>query len=223
LSEDLLREHAAEALFQIGEPAVKPLIAALRKPEGPNTPVTEAVPQVDEGEKVAGDVGGTSTDGGQAPNVPGIAVSHDGETDSPSPSAPEMAEDTTWKIRKAAAWTLGMLRDRRAVEPLLTTLNDIGSVRVSVIEALGRLEAPEAAEPLVRLMKTDPALRKLTAGSLVLVGEEAIPVVKELLRAPDPDLQAYARYILEGIGRRIQEADEEEEGGPPMDMVLNEM
>jgi hypothetical protein len=92
-----------------------------------------------------------------------------------------------------------------------------------VIEALGRLEAPEAAKPLVHLMKTDPALRKLTAGSLVLIGEEAIPLVKDLLRATDPDLQAYARYILEGIGQRIQEADEEEEGGPPMDMVLNEM
>jgi HEAT repeat protein len=222
LSEDLLREHAAEALFQIGDQAVEPLIVALRKPEAPNTPVTEAATQVDEGEKVAGDVGETPTDERQAPDVPTIAASPDGETDSPQPSTPEMAEDPTWKIRKVAAWTLGMLRDRRAVEPLLAALNDIGQVRASVIEALGRLEAPEAAEPLVRLMKTDPALRKLTAGSLVLIGEEAMPVVKELLRAPDPDLQAYARYILEGIGQRLQEADEEE-GGPPMDMVLNEM
>ncbi len=224
LSEDLLREHAAEALFQIGDPAVEPLIAALRKPEAPTTHVTQAVPQVDEGEKAAGEVARTPTDEGQALAAPEIAASRDGETDSPQPSTSEIAEDLTWKIRKVVAWTLGMLRDRRAVEPLLAALSDIGSVRASVIEALGRLEAPEAAEPLVRLMKTDPALRKLTAGSLVLIGEEAVPVVKELLRAPDPDLQAYARYILEGIGQRLQKADEdEEEGGPPMDMVLNEM
>jgi len=223
LSEDLLREHAAEALFQIGDPAVEPLIAALRKPEAPNTPVTQAVPQVDEGEKAAGEVGEMPTGEKQTPAVPEIAASRDGEPDSPQPSALEMAEDPSWKIRKAAVWILGMLRDRRAVEPLLAALNDIGPVRASVIEALGRLEAPEAAEPLVRLMKTDPAVRKLTAGSLVLIGEEAMPVVKELLRAPDPDLQAYARYILEGIGRRLQEGEEEEEGGPPMDVVLNEM
>ncbi len=133
----------------------------------------------------------------------------------------ESAADNSWKVRKEAAWTLGMIRDKRAVEPLITALkNDVHQVRMSAIEALGRLEAEAGVVPLIGVVKRDERLRKLAAESLILIGDPAYQAVVALQEEElNPNVRAVARWILEGIGRRACEEAEQEAAGPPKDLI----
>jgi hypothetical protein len=57
-------------------------------------------------------------------------------------------------IRRYAAWTLGRLRDPRAVEPLIDALQDKDrEVRLTAAWSLGKLKDFRAVEPLINLLK----------------------------------------------------------------------
>ncbi|TKB80831.1 MAG: HEAT repeat domain-containing protein [Nitrospira sp.] len=243
-ADDELRGDASEALFQIGVPAVEPLIAALAKPDADAERPSESSPAELESQPAvkSGEAGAVVVEAPPSKSLESvIPVSFNPEPSSDAPEreresgreaqATEMTEpageleesasDNSWMRRKEAAWTLGMIRDKRAVEPLIAALKrDLHQVRMSAIEALGRMEAEAAVAALIDVVKTDGRLRKLAAESLILIGDPAYHPVFALKESElDPDLRAVAMWILEGIGRLACEADEQEAAGPSKDLI----
>ena len=131
----------------------------------------------------------------------------------------ESASDRSWEVRREAAWTLGMIRDKRAVAPLIAAVKtDVHQVRISAIQALGRLEAEEAVELLIDVIRTDERLRKVAAESLILVGDPAYEAVAKLFQESLGDVRAVAKWILEGLGQRACEAAEREAAEVPKEL-----
>ncbi len=56
------------------------------------------------------------------------------------------------KVRVAIAQILGRIGDQRAVDPLITALDDAPEVGLAATEALGRLKDQRAVEPVIRVM-----------------------------------------------------------------------
>jgi HEAT repeat protein len=68
-----------------------------------------------------------------------------------------LLKDKSKYLRKEAAWALGKIGDRRAVEPLIVALKDYyeEGLRKAAAEALGNIGDPRAGEPLIAALK-DP-------------------------------------------------------------------
>lgn len=79
--------------------------------------------------------------------------------------------DEDWAIREEAATSLGLLRDDRAVEPLLVLLRD-----------------------------ADRAVRQAAIGALTLIGEPAVPALTACVLHPEAGVQEAAVGILAHIG-----------------------
>ena len=70
--------------------------------------------------------------------------------------------DGEWAVRTAAARSLGLLGDSKAVEPLAAVLNDMNAhVRYAAVVALGRIGTEATREPLefAARMDSDGAVR----------------------------------------------------------------
>jgi HEAT repeat protein len=98
--------------------------------------------------------------------------------------------------RRFSAAALGELRDRRAVEPLVSVLDD-SDLCAEAIEALGTIGDPLAAAPLVELMYAPPnrAIKKTAEHAL------------KKLNARDPQgvrkvLERYDRHVARGRNRQ---------------------
>lgn len=93
--------------------------------------------------------------------------------------------DEDWAIREEAATSLGMLGDRRAVEPLLLLLRDEDrSVRQAAIGAL--IQLGEAAVPALAgvARHADPGVQEAVVGILAEVGDErALPELVQALKS----------------------------------------
>jgi HEAT repeat protein len=78
-----------------------------------------------------------------------------------------------WVARRNAAWTLGVLDDRRAVTPLIETLRDTEApVRERAAWALGAIGDSEAVPALVVALKdADPRVRREAAWALGVIGK----------------------------------------------------
>ena len=59
-----------------------------------------------------------------------------------------------YQVRNAAAKALGKINDRRAVEPLIATLNNYGA-SFNVVEALGIMVDSRSVEPLIAVLKNE--------------------------------------------------------------------
>ena len=83
--------------------------------------------------------------------------------------------------RRAAAQELGVLKDARAVGPLIAALQDSQeSIADAAAVALGRIGDPRAVEPLAAAL-SDPATRWSAAEALVEMGDPALgPLVTAL-------------------------------------------
>lgn len=96
---------------------------------------------------------------------------------------------SNWKTRWHAAQTLGELGNRRAVKPLLRTLEDSNHwVRIVAAEALGQIRDREATDALVRgLDDSSIWVRRASVTALGQIGDaRAIaPLVERLLGPPD--------------------------------------
>ena len=90
-------------------------------------------------------------------------------------------------VRVAIAQILGRVGDQRAVDPLITALDDVPEVGLAATEALGRLKDERAVEPLTRLT----AHFGITAvGALgELGGEQATVAVVDWVMPDGPDGQ----------------------------------
>ncbi len=77
-------------------------------------------------------------------------------------------KDKQWEYRSQAAWTLGKMGNRRAVEPLIAALKDENwEVRENVVWALGDIKDTRAIEPLINtLSDKNSEVRKDAARSL---------------------------------------------------------
>jgi pimeloyl-ACP methyl ester carboxylesterase/HEAT repeat protein len=81
-----------------------------------------------------------------------------------------------------AAWALGLIGDARATAPLILALDDREALmRISAIQALQALGATEAL-PKLRGLASDPALP--SAGDRVPVGEVAKTAIHRLMKEP---------------------------------------
>jgi hypothetical protein len=72
---------------------------------------------------------------------------------------------------------------------------------------------------LIEVIKTNVGLRKQAGGCLILIGEKALDPVVALRNDPDPDVVAFSRWILDGIGQAICEHEAKEEKGPPKELL----
>jgi HEAT repeat protein len=112
-------------------------------------------------------------------------------------------------VRWQAANALGQLRDKRAVEPLIETLNDHNEyVRKCTAEALGRIGSERATETLIEALKDkDVDVRVAAANALGQIGDErATEPLIAALKDQDGNLRLSAADALGQIGddRAIQ-------------------
>lgn len=78
-----------------------------------------------------------------------------------------------WIARRNAAWALGALADRRAVDALIAALGDTeAAVREQVAWALGSIGDGRSLQPLLPLLKdADPGVRRQAAWAIGVVGK----------------------------------------------------
>ena len=104
-----------------------------------------------------------------------------------------------FRIRTARA--LGLLRDMRAITPLIEALNDREEwVRYNAAWSLSEFGDKQALQPLVKQLKLDPSpnARRGAAEALGKIGDES--VVEELVSAlTDP-----ADIVIEAIDQALQ-------------------
>lgn len=113
-------------------------------------------------------------------------------------------------FREDAAFSLGTLRAREAVDDLIAALkrDNSRSFKRTVIEALGEIGDPRA-EPLLLSMATEDAdenIRFVAVNALATVGSSAtIPVLEERLqREPVDAVKARIRVTLEVLRRKAR-------------------
>ncbi len=96
-----------------------------------------------------------------------------------------------------AAGALGNIGDRRAVGPLVRSLDRPGQPKYVVVWALGEIGDESAIEPIVRrLGDKDREVRKYSARALIKFGPKAVPAAIAALGDPDAGVRHYAARVL---------------------------
>lgn len=102
--------------------------------------------------------------------------------------------------RRVAARVLGEVGIASFFRPLLPLLGDpVREVRREALVAAGKLGSPRLTTRLLETLQ-DPGLGALAAGSLVRLGEAALPTIRQALEETDPESDR-ARRLLEIAGR----------------------
>ncbi|MGB9979800.1 HEAT repeat domain-containing protein [Methanobacterium sp.] len=104
-------------------------------------------------------------------------------------------------VRETAAEALGVLRDRRAVEPLIKALNDKDEeVRWKAAWALGNIRDRRAVEPLIYLLHDKSwAVRRFAASALGKIGDER--AVESLMKALSDEEWHVRKYAADALGK----------------------
>jgi HEAT repeat protein len=154
-----IRAGAARALGQIGGPdAVMPLTVTLRDPEwSVRLASAEALARIPDVRALDHLIAATSDDSSFVRMTAGRALVEIGPV-AVDPVIASLTEDdlSVTYARQVAATALGMLRDPRAIEPLIAALRhdrDSG-VRDAAADALGRFDDPRAAQALAGMQHT---------------------------------------------------------------------
>jgi len=112
-------------------------------------------------------------------------------------------------VRQAAAEVLGELKDTRAIEPLIVTLNDKDKdVGRAAAEALAIIGAP-ALEPLIAALKGRGEMRQTLAEVLVKIGAPAVKPLVAALGDEDRNVRETAAGALESLGWQPDRRDVE--------------
>ena len=108
-----------------------------------------------------------------------------------------------WIGRRNAAWALGAIDDRRAVEPLVQTLRDREpAVREQAAWALGAIDDSAAVQPLVGSLKDDDyRVRKQSAWALGAIDDNrAVEPLVGALADQQADVREQAAWALGTLG-----------------------
>jgi HEAT repeat protein len=109
-----------------------------------------------------------------------------------------------WIARRNAAWALGAIDDRRAVDPLIQTLRDREpAVREQAAWALGAIDDSRAVDPLVGALADQQAdVREQAAWALGALGDSrALSGLIGALKDTSPGVRRQAAWALGTIGR----------------------
>jgi hypothetical protein len=105
-----------------------------------------------------------------------------------------------WR-RAQAAYRLGDMCSRRAVEPLLHALEDGDrDVRAAAARSLGRLQAVEAVQPLLQALVRRAVPRVIGFQAVLDVGPAALPELRSMLHDDDAGLRAEAAELIGQLG-----------------------
>lgn len=105
-----------------------------------------------------------------------------------------------WR-RATAAYRLGDMASREAVPSLVAAIADRDAdVRAAAARSLGRLEAPEATEALVEALVAGVVPRAIAVRAVLDVGSSALPSLRRLATADDPDVRATAIELVGRLG-----------------------
>ncbi|MBI3175231.1 MAG: HEAT repeat domain-containing protein [Chloroflexi bacterium] len=108
-------------------------------------------------------------------------------------------------VRRAAALSLGRIRDPRAVEPLIKVI-DVKDytdhpISIAAATALGMLGDERAVQPLISILHASWGIGEAAARSLVQIGAPAVqPLQAQLQSTRDPEIKLLIRLILAQIG-----------------------
>lgn len=196
---------AASALAWIGNPAAPVLIDVL-KTGAPNlrAAAAEALAKINPMSSETAAALRAALPGSDVPVAQGSnvnlsssimeALAKSGAAGAPSVEEIEKRlSDKNWTVRVSAANALGMMGAPalKAVPSLVRLINDPDpesnnwNVRWEAIEALGKLHASEAVEPLRHTLNSDPHARNSAARALGQMGAGAKPALHDLIRLLD--------------------------------------
>jgi len=168
---------ASEALSRIGEPAVEPLLSALRHRKA--TVRKRA-----------------------ASALTRMAAFHHTDERIVEPLVRAL-RDRDAEVRREAASGLGYIRDKRAVESLTMALqDDAAQVRSEAAMTLGKIGDPRAVGPLIECLKDEEAsVRQWAASSLRLLDDKrAVEPLIALLKDSDLNVRQTAVSALKKLG-----------------------
>lgn len=105
-----------------------------------------------------------------------------------------------WR-RATAAFTLGDMASPTAVPVLLEALRDRDrDVRAAAARSLGRLRAVDAVEPIVRTLAEGRIPRSVAGQALLAIGPAALPSLRALEDADEPEARAFAVELVGLLG-----------------------
>jgi HEAT repeat protein len=195
-----VREAAATALGEIGEPAVEPLIAALGDEDrNVRSAAAKALGRLGNARAVEPLIAAL---GDEARDVRSAAAGALGRFGEPAvePLITALGDEDPL-VRNVAAEALGRLGNARAVEPLIATLGDEDPlVRSAAARALRRFGEP-AVEPLIAALgDEDLEVPWMAAEALEEIGKPAVEPFIAALGEEDHQVSFMAAWALEEIG-----------------------
>lgn len=105
-----------------------------------------------------------------------------------------------WR-RATAAYRLGDMACSESVTQLAAALEDVDAdVRASAARSIGLLGSPEGAAPLVRVLAEGQVPRAIAFRAVLDLGSEALPALRRLAHAADPELRAAAVELVGFLG-----------------------
>ena len=121
--------------------------------------------------------------------------------------------DENENVRYIAVDVLKKLKDKRAVKPLIATLNDEKLIKAT-IEALGEIGDPDAVDSLIQILENpNPLLRASVVIALGTIDTDSKKTVKPLIKAmndTDEEIRCLSKHILEGKAKKMGYASKDD-------------
>ncbi|MGE0469450.1 MAG: HEAT repeat domain-containing protein [Nitrospira sp.] len=110
-------------------------------------------------------------------------------------------KDSHWLNRKYAAEVLGELKDLRAVDPLVSALNDeVGDVRQRAYDSLIKLGGPSVSSLIPLLVSEEDEIRQSATEILRKIGKPAVEPLATALTDADDRLKTRIMKVLDRMG-----------------------
>jgi len=191
-----VHDSLRNALVDVGEPAIKPLLECLKDP---NVHVQEdAADALNQLHYLPSDTAGKAA-------FFVLLQSWDKLIELGAPAVPPLLgclKDEDTSRRQGAALALGELGDKRAVDPLIACLQDDSvDVKKNAAKSLGQLGDKRAVGPLITTFKNeDNETRQAAAEALGLLGDSAaVTPLVEALKEDDAGLRQVCAQALDKL------------------------